>query len=158
MESTMTLKDALLHAQDVAHPGQVLLGTAGGFVLKGDIEGVINEDSEFVAFNLGPGQASGSVERANGSTIAIPSGRLLIPISSIAWISLERQRPSSTDTNDRKDTTQHGRPKSEVSAKTGRAEAVEGQRREPDEAGGHRRPAGDQGQNGSPQEKIAVGS
>jgi hypothetical protein len=32
------------------------------------------------------------VERANGSTIAIPSGRLLIPISSVAWISLERQR------------------------------------------------------------------
>jgi len=154
----MTLKDALLNAQDVAEPGQVLLGTVGGFLLKGDIEGVINEGSEFIAFNLAPGHASGSVERANGSTIAIPSGRLLIPISSIAWISVERQRPSSTNTTDRKDTNQHGRPKSEVSAKTGGPEAVEGQRREPDEAGGHRRPAGDQGQNGRPQEKIADGS
>jgi hypothetical protein len=125
----MTLKDALLNAQDVAEPGQVLLGTAGGFVLKGDLEGVIDEGSQFIAFNLGPGHASGSVERANGSTIAIPSGRLLIPISSIAWISVQRQRPSSTNTTDRKDTSQNGRPKSEVSAKTGGAEAVEGQRR-----------------------------
>ena len=88
----MTLKDALLNAQDVAEPGQVLLGTVGGFVLKGDIDGVISEDSEFIGFSLSTGHASGSVERANGSTIAIPSGRLLIPISSIAWISVERQR------------------------------------------------------------------
>jgi hypothetical protein len=90
----MTLKDALLNAQDVADPRQVLLGTAGGFVLRGDIEGPIDQDSEVIAFNLGPGDASGSVERANGSTIAIPSGRLLIPITSIAWISRERQRPA----------------------------------------------------------------
>ena len=55
----MKLKDALLNAQDVAEPGQVLLGTAGGFVLRGDIEGVINEDSAFIAFNLAPGHASG---------------------------------------------------------------------------------------------------
>jgi hypothetical protein len=91
----MTLKDALLNAQDVAEPGQVLLGTAGGFVLRGDIAGVINDDSAFIAFNLAPGQASGSVERANGSTISIPSGRLLVPISSIAWISLDRQGPAA---------------------------------------------------------------
>ena len=90
----MTLRDALLNAQDRAEPGQVLLGTAGGFVLRGDVEGVIDEHSAFISFNLAPGQAAGSVERANGSTITIPSGRLLIPISSIAWISLERQRPA----------------------------------------------------------------
>lgn len=84
----MTLKDALLNTKNLVKSGQVLIGTTGGFVLRGDIDGVIKEDSTFIAFNLAPAQASGSVERANGSTIAIPSGRLLVPISSIAWISL----------------------------------------------------------------------
>jgi len=88
----MTLKDALLNAQHFPDRGQVLLGTAGGFVLRGDIDGTIHEDSEVILFNLATGDASGSVERANGSTITIPSGRLLIPITSIAWISQERQR------------------------------------------------------------------
>jgi hypothetical protein len=87
----MTLKTALLNAQDLPEPEHVLLGTAGGFVLRGDIEGPIDEDSQVISFRVASGMA-GVVERANGSPIAIPSGHLLIPIRSIAWISQGNRR------------------------------------------------------------------
>ena len=81
----MTLKTALLASHQAPDTGPVLLGTAGGFVLQGTIEPASDEDAQVISFKLVPG--AGAVERANGSAIKIASGRLLIPIASIAWIS-----------------------------------------------------------------------
>jgi hypothetical protein len=83
----MTLKNALLSAKDLTHPGQVLLGTLGGFVIQGDLIGPVDDDAEVIAFDVAAEGRGGSVERGNGSAIRIPTGRLIIPIRNIAWIS-----------------------------------------------------------------------